>query len=78
MVIYGMLVYLIFLRWPQSRARWWLGGSLILLVLLIGLSRMMLGVHYFSDVLGGYLFGMTWLAVFMAVVERGRVGQKGF
>lgn len=33
-----------------------------LLVLLIGISRIYLGVHYFSDVVGGYAAGMCWVS----------------
>lgn len=33
------------------------------LILLIGLSRLYLGAHYFSDVVGGYLLGAIWLFV---------------
>jgi membrane-associated phospholipid phosphatase len=34
----------------------------VVLVLLIGLSRIALGVHYLSDVVGAYLVGTVWLA----------------
>lgn len=47
------------------------------LVVAIGLSRMVLGVHFLSDVLGGYVLGTAWLAGSIALfqtwrIERGR------
>jgi membrane-associated phospholipid phosphatase len=44
------------------RARPWLIGAGVLVVLAVGYSRLGLGVHYVSDVLGGYLLGAGWLA----------------
>ena len=35
----------------------------LVLVLLIGLSRIYLGYHYFTDVIGGYIAGALWLVV---------------
>ncbi len=43
--------------WIGRRAALALGGAI---VLAIGLSRMVLGVHYLSDVLAGYLVGGLW------------------
>ena len=34
---------------------------LAMMILLIGLSRIYLGVHYFSDVIGGYLIALSYL-----------------
>jgi undecaprenyl-diphosphatase len=47
------------------------------MVLAIGFSRIALGVHYLSDVLGGYVLGAAWVAAMAALfnalrVERGR------
>lgn len=40
-----------------------------LLVLLIGASRLYLGVHYFSDILGGYLLGFFWF-ILVVIISR--------
>jgi undecaprenyl-diphosphatase len=47
------------------------------MVLAIGFSRIALGVHYLSDVVGGYVLGAAWVAAMAALfnalrVERGR------
>ncbi len=50
------------LAWPllSARARRWSLVVGIALVLLVGLTRMWLGVHYLSDVVGGWSFGLAW------------------
>ncbi len=47
----------------------WLGA--LFLVLAIGLSRVYLGVHYPSDVLGGYLAALFWVGVVVFMDRRG-------
>jgi undecaprenyl-diphosphatase len=39
----------------------------VLTALTIGLSRVALGVHYLSDVLGGYVLGAAWLTAMTAL-----------
>jgi len=43
-----------------------------LLILAIGLSRLYLGVHYFSDVVGGYAAGVLWLSTCVSGLEVAR------
>jgi membrane protein DedA with SNARE-associated domain/membrane-associated phospholipid phosphatase len=64
LVGYGMLAYLIGSMWIESaRERVRLGFATAVLVLAIGISRLYLGVHYFSDVVAGYAVGVLWLSV---------------
>jgi hypothetical protein len=70
---YGMLAYGLFVlvSWPRRRLRYLALGT-TLLILLIGWSRIYLGVHYVSDVIGGYTAGLIWLAACISGVEVAR------
>jgi len=72
MTTYGMLAYLVALRWPEYRARWLPIAGLWFIILAVGLSRMVLGAHYFSDVLGGYFLAVTYISFCIAGIEWGR------
>lgn len=67
--VYGFLFYAYIIRnksLTTTKIWWWV---FILFVLLIGFSRVYLGVHFFSDVIGGYILGFIWLVLAIAVVE---------
>jgi membrane-associated phospholipid phosphatase len=54
---------------PVPRAlRWWGGLGVAAVGLTIGLSRVYLGVHYMSDVIGSWLLGLTMLSTWAAAV----------
>src|SRR5215210_2557833 len=63
---YGMLTLVLAYR-LRGVARWVVAVSGILVVLLIGFSRLYLGVHYPTDVLAGYLSALLWLVCVGAV-----------
>ena len=52
-------------RWHRAAA-----AGAILLSLLIGISRVMLGVHWPSDVIGGWAFGMLWVLMTLRLAGR--------
>jgi membrane-associated phospholipid phosphatase len=72
MVSAAFYFFVAYLTWRFVHG-WWRGvliAGLTLLVLLIGLSRLYLEVHYLSDVIAGYLAGFLWAD---AVILGGRV-----
>jgi undecaprenyl-diphosphatase len=66
----GALAVLTAERLPDPRARTWLWATVAFAGVAVGLSRIALGVHYVTDVLAGWCFGLAWLAGCLLVRER--------
>jgi len=62
-LFYGMLAYLIATNLRDVRARTNILFAWIFFMIMIGFSRMYLGVHFLTDVISGYAVGLFWLSV---------------
>jgi undecaprenyl-diphosphatase len=69
MVAYGMLAYLWMTLVSSPRVRRCGVLVLCILIVLVGGSRPILGVHYLTDVLGGFALGAAWLLLAIALIE---------
>ncbi len=68
-VFYGMLAYAIGKILTTRRTRLVLAVVAVVLALVIGFSRIYLGVHYLSDVVAGWSAGACWLAACIVADE---------
>ena len=68
-VVYGTVAYLLMRLQKHYWAKMLTLAGAILLILLICLTRLYLGVHYPSDVLGGIIVGLAWASFCMATLE---------
>ncbi len=75
-VFYGMLAYVLLRLLPAPFHRAVIAASVVMAGL-IGISRILLQVHYASDVLGGFVSGGAWLALCIAMAEHGRNRVSG-
>jgi len=68
----SMIFYLALAIALTSGTRWQRAApaAAVILSLLIGTSRVMLGVHWPSDVIGGWTFGMMWVLLTLRPAER--------
>lgn len=75
-VIFGYLLYLSITKGKNKIKKRLLTALLFLPIVLVGISRVYLGAHWPSDVIGGYLFGFIWLYIIINYYRRIQVVQS--
>ena len=66
---YGFLIYLIYKKVKNPKLKWIFILLLSILIILIGSSRIYLGVHYTSDVLAGFFVSTSYLLVYTSIID---------
>ena len=67
---FGVLALLLTSRESPRHVRVAIWSIAAFMALMIGLSRIYLGVHYATDVIAGYAAGLIWMAVVMRISRR--------
>lgn len=66
---YGLLIYILQHSVAVDWIKWIATILIVVLILLIGFSRVYLRVHYASDVAAGFVIGLLWLIISLAVLK---------
>ena len=61
-----ILIYFIFKRAKNKKVAYILSGLILIYLLLVGFSRVYVGAHYPTDILGGWLIAIVWSYVSIA------------
>ena len=67
-VFYGFIIYLVYREVKNRWLKWIIIIMLVIIILIIGFSRVYLRVHYTSDVIAGYCFGIMSLLILLGLL----------
>jgi membrane-associated phospholipid phosphatase len=65
----GVLAYFALRHWQSTRSRALIGTGMGVVVGFVGFDRLYLNVHWFSDVIGGWMFGIFWLSFSLLIFQ---------
>lgn len=69
MAFYGFIIYLIYKSTLSKRSKSIFIVLFSTIIFIIGLSRIYLGVHFFSDVVGGFSFSLAYLIIYTNLIK---------
>jgi undecaprenyl-diphosphatase len=69
-LLYGLLAYLLIPKMPSRFWKWFVAILALFVIVWVGLSRLLIGGHYLSDVIAGYAVGIGWAGLVYTLAER--------
>jgi undecaprenyl-diphosphatase len=69
-LFYGLLAYMLVPRMPSTFWKWFTFGAALLTIIYVAFSRLFLGGHYLTDILGGGAFGVAWAGLAYTWIEK--------
>ena len=66
---YGFIAYLLYKRTTSKLIKTIIWIILTILISIIGFSRIYLGVHYLTDVIGGFLLAIIYLTIYIKTIQ---------
>lgn len=69
MAFYGFIIYLIYTSNLSKKSKVIYSILLSLIILVVGFSRIYLGVHFFTDVIGAFSFSLAFLIVYISIIK---------
>ena len=73
---YAFCIYLIYKKVENKKLKWFSIIGLSLLIFFIGISRVYLGVHHFTDIIGGFAFAAIYISIFIKFIYKKGVLDK--
>lgn len=70
---YGFLIYIANKKIKNKALRRCITILLTLLIFLIGISRIYLGVHYATDIIGAFMIGIIYLVIFINILKKNSI-----
>lgn len=70
---YGFLIYIANKKIKNKALRRCITFLLTLLIFLIGISRIYLGVHYATDIIGAFIIGIIYLVIFINILKKNSI-----
>lgn len=67
---YGFIIYLIIISKLNKNSKIVYITLFSLIIIVIGLSRIYLGVHYFTDVVGAFSFSVAYLIIYASIIKK--------
>lgn len=77
MAFFGLIVWMVWHYEQDRRQRLLLTVAFSAVIVMIGISRIYLGVHYASDVLGGFCASIIWLVFYTKLAAPAFLGEDG-